>query len=87
MEAVEDAFAWNIQYDLRCAAWKLARAELGLSSCFGRFTAKVAEDEATRDTDASQSGADWLFGCSHHQSVNVVASVWRFMNATFSAFV
>ena len=78
---------YGLSLDLRCEAWKLVRAEPGLSSCFERFTAKVAEDEATRDTDAIQSGADWLFGRSHHQSVNVVASVRRFMNATFSAFV
>jgi len=49
---------YGLSLNLRSEAWKLSRAEPGLSSCFKRFTAKVAEDEATRDAMASQSGAD-----------------------------
>jgi hypothetical protein len=46
----------------------LARAEPGLSSYFERFTAKVAEDKATREAMSTQSVADWLrYVCSYHQ--------------------
>jgi hypothetical protein len=78
---------YGLSLNLRSAAWKLSRAEPGLPSCFEQFTAKVAEDKATRDATASQLVAGWLFVCSHHRSVNGIVAARQSLNATFSETV